>query len=223
VRVVVADGVIEQPGRASPGSGSRSRSHSVNTARTGSSRPANRRSQPRTVSAVRPSATAIRRCPAPAAFATNAAPVTTARSARYSSIATRQQHMRHSATRAPGPARPQPSLPTTHHPPPGHAPNRSAPAHPGRLNSPATSRRSTSAGSVPTVITQVPPHRPDGPPEHSATRRREGRRLPERDHGAAEHDHRQPTPTEHQHILTLNAAGLLTRDHPECRPIPRPA
>jgi hypothetical protein len=70
------------------GSALTARSHLVNTDRTASTRPANRRNHPRTVSTGRPSATAIRRNPAPAAFAASAVPITTARSARRSNATT---------------------------------------------------------------------------------------------------------------------------------------
>ena len=50
--------------------------------RTSSARAANRRSHPRTVDAGRPSLTAIVRCPAPAAAASSAAPITAPSSAR---------------------------------------------------------------------------------------------------------------------------------------------
>jgi hypothetical protein len=70
------------------GSGSNARSHTVNTARTASARPANRRNQPRTVPTGRPNALAIGRCPTPAPFACSAAPITTAVSARRNSNTT---------------------------------------------------------------------------------------------------------------------------------------
>lgn len=70
------------------GSGSNARSHTVNTDRTRSTRPANRRSQPRTVSTGLPSAAAIDRYPPPAAFAANADPITTTASARRTSSTT---------------------------------------------------------------------------------------------------------------------------------------
>ena len=50
----------------------------VKTARSGPARPANRRSQPRTVAAGTPSSAAIRRCPRPRAAAASAAPITAA-------------------------------------------------------------------------------------------------------------------------------------------------
>lgn len=70
------------------GSGSNARNHTVNTPRTGSARPANRRIQPRTVSTGLLNAAAIDRYPPPAAFAANADPITTAASARRTSSTT---------------------------------------------------------------------------------------------------------------------------------------
>ena len=88
VIAVIASAQTDPAGSGITGSGSSAANHPVNTARTASARPANRRNQPRTVAAGRPSPTAIRRCPAPAAFATSADPITTATSARRSSINT---------------------------------------------------------------------------------------------------------------------------------------
>jgi hypothetical protein len=75
-------------GPGSTGSAANARHHQVNTARTASTRVAKRRNQPRTVSAARPSPATIRRCPAPAAFATRAEPITAATSARRTSTNT---------------------------------------------------------------------------------------------------------------------------------------
>ena len=64
------------------GSGLVRASSTVKNARTSSARAANRRSHPRTVDAGRPSTAAIVRCPAPAAAASSAAPITAPASAR---------------------------------------------------------------------------------------------------------------------------------------------
>lgn len=102
-------------GPGSTGSGSNARNHQVNTARTASARPANRRNQPRTVSAGQPRPAAIRRNPTPRAFATNADPITDTVSARRGSATTgnntcvtpqpvQRDRRGHSGT---GPARPR--------------------------------------------------------------------------------------------------------------------
>ena len=65
------------------GSGLVRASSTVKNARTSSARAANRRSHPRTVDAGRPSTAAIVRCPAPAAAASSAAPITAPASARF--------------------------------------------------------------------------------------------------------------------------------------------
>lgn len=70
------------------GSGSSARNHRVNTTRTASNRPANRRNQPRTVSTGRPNTAAIDRNPTPRARAVSAAPITASVSARRSNSPT---------------------------------------------------------------------------------------------------------------------------------------
>lgn len=70
------------------GSGPVATNSPVNSTRTATARPANRRSQPRTVSAGRPTPTAIRRNPNPVARASSAAPITSARSARRNNATT---------------------------------------------------------------------------------------------------------------------------------------
>lgn len=127
------------------GSGSSARNHAVNTTRTASIRPANRRSQPRTVSAGRPTSPAIRRYPNPAALAANAVPITTAASARRSSATTGNNTC----------VTPQPvhrdRRGQVHNGPfkPRNARGRACPhpanlaEHPGHNNRPETSRRST--------------------------------------------------------------------------------
>jgi hypothetical protein len=140
------------------GSGSSARNHTVNTARTDSSRPAKRRNQPRTVSAGRDNTAAIHRCPSPTAFAASAAPITTAASARRSNATTGNNTC----------VTPQPThrdrRGRVHNGPSGprNIRRRACPhpvtvaEHPGHLNRPAANRRSTSAASTPTVITAPP-------------------------------------------------------------------
>jgi hypothetical protein len=70
------------------GSAATARTQVVNTARTASARPANRRNQSRTVSTGRPTTAAIRRNPNPDALAANASPITAAMSARRTSANT---------------------------------------------------------------------------------------------------------------------------------------
>jgi len=70
------------------GSGPISTSNTVNITRNRSAWAVNRRSHPRTVSACLPSLTAITAIPVPVAFATSAAPITSAKSARRDKAAT---------------------------------------------------------------------------------------------------------------------------------------
>lgn len=57
----IASAHTDPAGPGNTGSGASARHHPVNTTRTASTRPVNRRNQPRTVSAGRPSSAAIRR------------------------------------------------------------------------------------------------------------------------------------------------------------------
>ncbi len=147
------------------GSGANARNHTVNTPRTASTRPANRRSQPRTVSAERPTSTAIRPHPHPPALAANAAPITTAASARRSNATTgnntcvtpQHAHRDRRGRVLNGPSRPRNTRGRACPQP------RNTPAHPGQANCPATNRRSTPAASASTVTT-APPSAPHGPP-----------------------------------------------------------
>lgn len=61
VSAPIASAHTEPAGPGITGSAASARHQPVNTTRTASTRPANRRNQPRTVSAARPSSTAIRR------------------------------------------------------------------------------------------------------------------------------------------------------------------
>src|SRR6266542_3967694 len=140
------------------GSGSSARTHPVNTDRTTSTRPANRRSQSRTVSTGRPNAAAIRRYPTPSALATNAAPIVTATSARRSNATTGNNtcvtpqpvHRDRRGRVHNGPSGPR-STRARAWPHPA-----STPAHSGQLNIPAANRCSTPSASTPTVTTAPP-------------------------------------------------------------------
>lgn len=135
------------------GSGATARSNTVNSRRTASTRPPNRRNQPRTVSAGRPNPAAIRRYPTPLALADSAAPITTTASARRnsspagSSTCVTPQPL-HRARR--GRVGSTPSSPRTRRtracPHPANTPEQ-----PGQTSRPATNRRSTAAASPPTV------------------------------------------------------------------------
>ena len=154
----IASAHPDPAGPGNTGSGANARHHRVNTTRTASTRPANRRNQPRTVPGGRPSSTAIRRCPTPAVFDASAAPITAAVSARRASISTgsstcvarQPKHRDHrgvSDTAPSGPrtvrarARPHPA---------------STPAHPGHANPPDRRRSSTATVSVSTVSIAPP-------------------------------------------------------------------
>jgi hypothetical protein len=118
------------------------RATTMKCTRAGSSRAPHRRSQPRTVSAGTPSHTAIRRCPRPAARAVNAAPITSAASARRSSTVTGSstcvtRHPRHRARR--GRSEPTPRTRRGR----AHPHGASTPSQPGQSSSPVIKRDST--------------------------------------------------------------------------------
>src|SRR3954454_5494324 len=138
-------------GQAVPCNGSSWASTDVSTDRTLSALRVNARSQPRTVVADRPNRTAIGRCPAPAAFCRNAAPITSAASARRNRHATLNSTW---VTRQPAQrTRRGRRIPTPRTSRRRAYPHRTrSPPH-GHTNSPADSRRSTSTDSVPTMIT----------------------------------------------------------------------
>jgi hypothetical protein len=157
------------------GSGAIRASSTVKNTRTGSARPANRRSHPRTVAAGRPSSPAIFRCPAPAAAASSAVPITSPPSARRDrhhagSSTCVTPHTRHrdlrgtSTTSAPARTRTRRGREFPHPP--------STPPHPGQHSSPPASCRSTTSPS-PFTVSTTPPRVTRGPPV-SATRRRTG-------------------------------------------------
>jgi len=172
-------------GAGSTASTPASTSTPVNTARHPAARTANRRSHPRTVSAGRDSHRAIRRWPAPAAFAAKAAPTTSARSALRDNALTGsstcvtpqpRQRARRGRHRATAPPRPRTARAT---PNPHRA---SRPPHPGQHRSPAASRRSTETGWSSTVST-APPSATHGPPGPCRKDHREGRYMSLDRHG----------------------------------------
>ena len=117
----------------------------MNACRTSSARAVNARSQPRTVDGGRPSNPAIGRCPAPAALASSAGPITPASSAQETLPATPRSWR----------CRAQPHLASTP-PPAGHA------------RPPDASCRSTSSRSALTVNTGASARHPCGPPVSGA-------------------------------------------------------
>jgi len=135
----------------------------VKNTRTGSARPANRRSHPRTVSGKRPRSSAILRCPRPSAAFASADPITSTSSARR----TKQVTGNNTCVRR-HPAGPEhrarrgctcaeattPRTSRTRARPQG----RSASEHPGHRTPPAASRRSTLSGSASTVTTGASVH-----------------------------------------------------------------
>jgi len=152
------------------GSGLVRASSTVKNARTSPARAANRRSHPRTVDAGRPSTTAIVRCPAPAAAASSAAPITAPASARRDrhhagSSTCVPPHSRHRDRRGTSPASGPSSTRTSRgracpQPP-------STPPHPGQPSSPPASCRSTKAPSPFTVSTTPPSVNPAALPRAS--------------------------------------------------------
>lgn len=88
VTAAIASAHADPAGPGSTGSAASARHQPVNTTRTASIRSVNRRNQPRTVSAGRPSSAAIHRYPEPVALAARADPITAAMSARWASTPT---------------------------------------------------------------------------------------------------------------------------------------
>ena len=125
-------------GSTGPSSGSSTTAHRVKCALIRSARSANRRSQPRTVSAGTPNRPAIGRCPSPATFASIAAPITDTSSRRRNNATSGSStcvpaHPRHRARRGRNnrsPSRaaqhPLPRVP----PRPQHPPTRRTPKQP---------------------------------------------------------------------------------------------
>lgn len=129
----------------------------MKNARTSPARAPNRRSQPRTVSAGRPHAAAIGRAPAPAAFATSAAPITSARSTRRSSANAGRStcdtaHPLQRARRGRTLTGPRPPRSTRAR---AHPQRASTPPQHGHSSSPHASCLSTSASFTPTVSTSA--------------------------------------------------------------------
>src|SRR5580693_4077912 len=93
------------------------------------------------------------------------------------------------------------------------------PEQPGQRNRPAASRRSTTPATTPTVTIGASAH-PARPSRHSAKRRREGRRLPEPDHGGVAHEKGQPHRAALPAILTTNDASSPLRPHYQRRGTP---
>lgn len=166
----------EAAGPAGTLPGSTRTANAVNAARTGSARETNRRSQPRTVAAGRPSAFAIPRCPPPAALASRPAPITATTSARRanatngSNTCVRPQpphRARRGRTRTrPATPRSQRARPNPH----GH----NTPVQTGQRIPPERSLTSTLSASVSTVSIKLPPCSAHGPPGDSAKRRPAG-------------------------------------------------
>ena len=140
----------------------------MNTARTASARPANRRSQPRTVSAGRPSSAGDPPMPAPRPPSpTNAAPITSAASARRpaTSPATTHASARTRGT-APAAARPAPRPSgAAHHPGPSMTPTGQHPRTP-RTRQPTRPQPLLDRGRVDLYREhrrlRAPPHGPPG-------------------------------------------------------------
>ena len=180
----------ETAGSGGTGSTPTSTNSPVNQHRTASARPANTRSQPRTVSTGNPSRAAITRAPAPAAFAASAAPITSTTSARLTSANTGRRtcetlHATHRDRRGrttTGPAADRSDRVRAH--PQRH----NTPAQPGHRNAPLPSPASTTAVSAPTVST-APPRATRPSRAHSAKRLREGLRVPAHRQGAAPNEH----------------------------------
>jgi hypothetical protein len=90
----------------------------------------------------------------------------------------------------------------------------STPAHPGHTNPPATSRRSTSHASTPTVNTGASAHHRAALPS-LAKDIREGRCPSKPPHSDDEQQEGQPTRVARENILTVDDANRPLRPHPE--------
>ena len=151
-----------------PSSGSSANAHREKCARIASASRANRRSQPRTVSFGTPSRSAIGRCPAPAALAASAAPITATASRRRSKHSSGNKHVRpgaRAALRAPRPQPPDAADHTLARVPPrtqrslaGRAPQRPRPSARPR---PSPPRRIPSPPGATSGIQESPPGRTD--------------------------------------------------------------
>ena len=140
-------------GMIAPSSGSSTTAQRVKCARISSARPANLRSQPRTVSGYAPNRAAIDRNPSPATFASIADPITATSSCRRKNASCGNNtcvpaQPRHRARRGrnnlfPDRQRSTRSLACPHGP--------STPRHDGQPNNPPTSSASTNTSSVPTI------------------------------------------------------------------------
>jgi hypothetical protein len=174
----------------------------VNTDRTCFARAVNDRSQPRTVEAGRSSRAAITRCPSPAAFASNASPITSPASASRArhhagSSTCVALHPRHRDRRGTSHTRPsgsssRPGSRTRRLTPLPH--RASTPPHDGQASSPSPSCRSTTSRSPFTVSTTPPRVNPAAlpPPGCQTKKKREGRTRHRRDHRAVAHEKEQP-------------------------------
>jgi hypothetical protein len=189
----------------------------VNHARIDSAIRAKRRNQPRTVEGGTPTIVAARRWPAPVALATTAAPITSTRSRRRSSVsvpistcvtAQPTQRLRRGRRRSS-----PPDQRTTRHRADPHG--RSRPPQSGHPSSPATNARSTSALSVSTIFNSASGHQ-EGPSRHRQSE--SGRVLARAGHPHADPQRKQgatrrpphppsPPPMSLQHPPVLNQRG----------------
>lgn len=122
----------------------------------------------RTVDTGNPNLHAARRCPTPIALAANAAPITSASSRRRSRVSVLIStwvlaHRSHRERRGRCRTSPPPRSRSTRHRADPHG--RSRPPQPGHSSSPATSARSTSTPSVPTIFNSASGHQ-EGPSRH---------------------------------------------------------
>ena len=193
----------------------------MNACRTSSARPANARSQPRTVDGGRPSSTGDRPVPGPGRLRLQRRPdhrglIGPPRQARH-----RQQHMRPPAGPAPGPPR-RLTAPACY---PARGPGAPAPGptRPARRRSPGRPARPTRAAarlaprSALTVSTGASVRHISGPPVSGCQiEGREGRRLPRRDHRAVAHEkgqpHRLPSTSSSPSATSASHYMLITSD-----------
>ena len=195
-----ASATADPAGASGTGSALTAAATRAKASRTCPARPANRRSQPRTVSAGTPSNRAIRRCPTPRAAAASADPITPASSGRRASTPPAAAH---ASPRTPGTATGAAA------PPCRAAPARRSPAcgMPPRRQPPLAARaRQTAFFQHPLDAPGVLAYREHrcsfaparGSPRGLAKRSRGGPPRNRHAHGVVEHHSPQPQPAHHQ-------------------------
>jgi hypothetical protein len=171
-----ASATPDPAGATGPNIGSKRCAHAINSAAARAATARNRRSQPRTVEAGRPTSSAALPYPPPAAAQRNAAPITATVSTRRANTTSGNNtcvdpHERHRARRGRNATGPDSDRNTRHRANP-HRPN--TPPHDGHLTTPDAKSLSTSSGSLLTINTMPLRHHPEDPLVIPAKERRGG-------------------------------------------------